>query len=65
LKDKVGGVMISSPAGKAAQEMPTWYLPWFRLATLSRNHPRCECPAFRQKTHTGKQVKLALQYLGK
>jgi Holliday junction DNA helicase RuvA len=66
LKDKVGGVMISSPAGKAAQENADVVSALVSLGYSVQETTRAvnALPSGKKLTLENK-VKLALQYLGK
>jgi Holliday junction DNA helicase RuvA len=66
LKDKVGGVMISSPAGRAAQENADVVTALVSLGYSVQETTRAvnSLPAGK-KLSLEEKVKLALQYLGK
>jgi holliday junction DNA helicase RuvA len=66
LKDKVGGVMISTPAGKAAQENADVVTALVSLgySMTEATHAVATLPAG-QKISLEEKLKLALQYLGK
>ena len=66
LKDKVGGVMISTPAGRAAQENADVIATLVSLGYSGPETARAvnALPAGR-KLSLEEKVKLALQYLGK
>jgi holliday junction DNA helicase RuvA len=66
LKDKVGGVMISSPAGRAAQENADVVTALASLGYSINEATRAVATLpTGQKLSLGDKVKLALQYLGK
>ena len=66
LKDKVGGVMISTPAGKAAQENADVVTALVSLGYSAMETTRAvNALPTSQKLSLEEKVKLALQYLGK
>ena len=66
LKDKVGGVMISTPAGRAAQENADVVTALVSLGYTAQETARAvnTLPSG-QKLKLEEKIKLALQYLGK
>ena len=66
LKDKVGGVMISTPAGKAAQENTDVVTALVSLGyTVVETTRAVNALPTGQKLKLEEKIKLALQYLGK
>jgi holliday junction DNA helicase RuvA len=66
LKDKVGGVMISTPAGRAAQENADVVAALVSLGYSVQETTRAvNALSTGQKLKLEEKVKLALQYLGK
>jgi Holliday junction DNA helicase RuvA len=66
LKDKVGGVMISTPAGRAAQENADVVTALVSLGYTAQETARSvNALPTGQKLKLEEKIKLALQYLGK
>jgi Holliday junction DNA helicase RuvA len=66
LKDKVGGVMISTPAGRAAQENADVVTALVSLGyTVQETTHAVNALPTGQKLKLEEKIKLALQYLGK
>jgi len=66
LKDKVGGVMISTPAGRAAQENADVVTALVSLGYTAQETARAvNALPTGQKLKLEEKIKLALQYLGK